>query len=302
MPRVPDTPCALCGRLLWSSTTSLPPGQRTCRTCRRTRKAANKLKGCQICGAEFVGSGNRKRCTPCGAAFPGRSRPCIECGQRCSGDRCQACSSARFRQLRSKPTPCVVCGAELPTSRRTRCAGCVVPRPPKAERPAPPSRRRRQALRTIQRAEAGQWRDGGGRWLGPAIGGVFTSGRCCWCGGEFTRWGPTPCIACSDRCAKKIRKSRRRALVGPVGTVDRMAVFERDDWRCQLCLMPALPDWVVPHPDAPTIDHIVPLARGGTHTMDNVQTAHFLCNSIKGDRPELPRVGGASSLAVTTHS
>lgn len=33
----------------------------------------------------------------------------------------------------------------------------------------------------------------------------------------------------------------------------------------------------------PSIDHIVPLSKGGSHTWDNVQLAHFLCNSKKCD-------------------
>jgi 5-methylcytosine-specific restriction endonuclease McrA len=34
-------------------------------------------------------------------------------------------------------------------------------------------------------------------------------------------------------------------------------------------------------PMAPTVDHIVPIARAGTHTWDNVQLAHAHCNSLK---------------------
>ena len=33
----------------------------------------------------------------------------------------------------------------------------------------------------------------------------------------------------------------------------------------------------------PSIDHIIPLAKGGTHTWNNVQLAHRYCNSIKSD-------------------
>jgi len=43
---------------------------------------------------------------------------------------------------------------------------------------------------------------------------------------------------------------------------------------------------VVPHPKAPTIDHIVPLAQGGDDTRDNVQLAHFECNWRKRDAGE----------------
>ena len=36
----------------------------------------------------------------------------------------------------------------------------------------------------------------------------------------------------------------------------------------------------------PTIDHIVPLSKGGGHTWENVQLAHMICNSIKCDNLE----------------
>jgi 5-methylcytosine-specific restriction endonuclease McrA len=53
---------------------------------------------------------------------------------------------------------------------------------------------------------------------------------------------------------------------------------------CRLCGDPMMMGQAVPHPKAPTIDHVIPLAKGGTHEPANVQAAHFLCNSIKGDR------------------
>ena len=34
----------------------------------------------------------------------------------------------------------------------------------------------------------------------------------------------------------------------------------------------------------PTVDHIVPLSKGGTHTWNNVQLAHMACNSGKCDK------------------
>ena len=33
----------------------------------------------------------------------------------------------------------------------------------------------------------------------------------------------------------------------------------------------------------PSIDHTVPVSKGGTHTWDNVQLAHFYCNRVKGN-------------------
>lgn len=79
---------------------------------------------------------------------------------------------------------------------------------------------------------------------------------------------------------------RRRAIKMDVDAdlIDRRAVFERDNNACQLCGDPMDMSKKTPHPLAPTIDHIVPISRGGTHTMDNIQSAHFHCNISKGNR------------------
>lgn len=61
----------------------------------------------------------------------------------------------------------------------------------------------------------------------------------------------------------------------------RRKVFERDGWTCRICRKPVDREAKVPHPKAPTVDHVVPLALGGAHVYTNVQTAHFICNSRK---------------------
>jgi 5-methylcytosine-specific restriction endonuclease McrA len=107
------------------------------------------------------------------------------------------------------------------------------------------------------------------------------------CAQEFTTdrsWQ----LHCSPRCAHRAARDRREAAKrtnssAVVGRVNRGAVYKRDGFTCQLCGYPTNPDVKVPDYEAPTIDHIIPLARGGSHTMDNVQTAHFLCNMLKGD-------------------
>lgn len=77
------------------------------------------------------------------------------------------------------------------------------------------------------------------------------------------------------------RARKRGAFVLPVY---RLKVYERDGWRCQLCGGRVARSKTAPHPKSPTIDHIIPLARGGTHEPSNVQCAHFLCNARKGSR------------------
>lgn len=69
--------------------------------------------------------------------------------------------------------------------------------------------------------------------------------------------------------------------------IRRSDVFNRDGWRCQLCgckvNRKALRsrDTGRLHPRNAHMDHIVPLAAGGSHTMDNVQCACLRCNVRK---------------------
>ncbi|MBF6368413.1 HNH endonuclease [Nocardia puris] len=69
-------------------------------------------------------------------------------------------------------------------------------------------------------------------------------------------------------------------------------MFERDRWKCHLCKRKVRRSAVVPHPLAPTIDHVIPLSKGGTHEPANCATAHFRCNYTKRD------CGGGEQLAL----
>jgi 5-methylcytosine-specific restriction endonuclease McrA len=79
--------------------------------------------------------------------------------------------------------------------------------------------------------------------------------------------------------------ARRRARkLGPDGTIekiDRQAIWERDGRICGLCAQPV-------RFQVMELDHIKPLARGGQHTVSNVQPTHRRCNRRKGCK-EVPR-------------
>lgn len=81
------------------------------------------------------------------------------------------------------------------------------------------------------------------------------------------------------------RRARRKAAY--VAPVNRSAIYERDKGICQLCFLPVT--W-----KDKNIDHIVPLARGGTHEPANVQLTHEVCNKRKGAHleSELPELVG----------
>lgn len=61
-------------------------------------------------------------------------------------------------------------------------------------------------------------------------------------------------------------------------------VHTRDGWTCQLCYQPIDQNIAWPDPMSPSIDHIIPLSKGGAHALSNVQSAHLGCNSSKGDK------------------
>jgi 5-methylcytosine-specific restriction endonuclease McrA len=109
-----------------------------------------------------------------------------------------------------------------------------------------------------------------------------TSKTCRHCGTAFT--GYDNALYCAPECTKRAAKTRRKARQhgAYIEDVWRAKVYERDGYVCQLCRKPIKRDAVVPHPKAGTLDHVLPLAVGGTHEYANVQTAHFMCNSVKG--------------------
>ena len=75
---------------------------------------------------------------------------------------------------------------------------------------------------------------------------------------------------------------RARALgatiVEPISNIE---VFKRDNYTCYMCGIEVDPEADCYQPNSPTVDHVLPFAEGGQHTMDNVRCACFKCNSTK---------------------
>lgn len=55
-------------------------------------------------------------------------------------------------------------------------------------------------------------------------------------------------------------------------------VFLRDNWICGICGRKINRQLKTPHPLSPSIDHIIPLSKGGNDNPLNVQAAHLGCN------------------------
>lgn len=75
-------------------------------------------------------------------------------------------------------------------------------------------------------------------------------------------------------------RSRARKHGAYMDTVNVRKVFERDKWRCVSCHCKVERTRHY-QPNRATIDHRIPLSRGGSHTYENCQTMCVMCNSKK---------------------
>ncbi len=99
-----------------------------------------------------------------------------------------------------------------------------------------------------------------------------------------------------EKCRKKGQKERHRLKHGKVRKhrhrarkygvkyepINPLTVFERDGWHCQVCGV-RTPKRLrgTYKPNAPELDHRIPMHMGGSHTWDNVQCCCRKCNSEK---------------------
>jgi hypothetical protein len=90
---------------------------------------------------------------------------------------------------------------------------------------------------------------------------------------------------CSRDCGrmpKDFSKRLRQMATRASPTLRRQDVFERDNWICHICdkeIDPRAENRV----DRPSLDHVIPIAAGGTHTLENVRASHLRCNIQKSD-------------------
>lgn len=118
--------------------------------------------------------------------------------------------------------------------------------------------------------------------------------KCARCGIEFTGRKRK---YCSDVCARRQfdsdKEHLRRIRINNIkaDSISLELLEQRDKCKCWICGgrtdrtdYDVRPNGTfVAHGSYPSIDHVVPLAKGGTHTWNNVRLAHKNCNSRKRD-------------------
>lgn len=127
--------------------------------------------------------------------------------------------------------------------------------------------------------------------------------RVCGAATPMGAWGRPAQMTCVGKCADvwadhklSVRrennsnaKHRRRERGEPKADtvrerIVRRAIFDRDGWSCYLCRVALTPPSRTWAPTMATIDHVIPLARGGRHESANLRACCAQCNSAKSDR------------------
>lgn len=103
------------------------------------------------------------------------------------------------------------------------------------------------------------------------------------------------CRGCGRECSRSTVRGTRpkwcdscRRLISnrdiKVSMSVRVGIYERDHWMCWLCrddvdrtLIGSMSPW------RPSLDHVVPRAQGGSDDPDNLNLAHWWCNSARSD-------------------
>lgn len=122
---------------------------------------------------------------------------------------------------------------------------------------------------------------------------TFYPQKCKWCGRIFSTTDSRR-IYCSAFCSKKyenhikqVKKDNRLKLAkrnGKYEDITLAILYKRDHGKCYICGKHLILNDKYNRPDAPTIEHVVPICKGGTHTWDNVRLACRACNNAKGTK------------------
>lgn len=122
----------------------------------------------------------------------------------------------------------------------------------------------------------------------------FSISSCKECGAPFVK-AKHNSVFCSDECRRKAMNRRHDRRLKRASVIDKnitlQKVYKRDKGRCWICGgkcdyndYEIRDGHFVALKNYPSIDHVLPLAKGGNHTFENVRLAHCYCNTLKNDK------------------
>lgn len=244
-------------------------------------------------GARLRAHNNQRRAARAAARCRPQSRPCVQCGSVFTPkrDRARFCSKRCQQDGRVRHPEQDNAQRRRKTARRREllpkraCRRCRRIFKPK---------RRSTAQYCSERCGIKDW----GQRQTVAARQSQLEAVCRFCQKRFKPHRFTGQLCCSERCNSRFwsqqhpdevhqqtlqRRARLRGV--HVEEVRPFEVFARDGWRCQLCGCPTPKRLLGTRSRRkPTIDHIVPISKGGPHSYANVQCACAQCNMRKNAR------------------
>lgn len=82
----------------------------------------------------------------------------------------------------------------------------------------------------------------------------------------------------------KVNEHSNRRRAQKIGPVNYREIIERDKGACYLCGLPIDITLLRADPMSKHFDHVIPLSKGGPHSMENIRLTHARCNYRKRDR------------------
>lgn len=90
------------------------------------------------------------------------------------------------------------------------------------------------------------------------------------------------------KAKRKAEKAKRKALIRGASVAEPINpdfILERDNYRCYICGIKTPKKLRGTYEDnAPEVDHIIPLSKGGLHVESNLRCSCRKCNGLKSDR------------------
>ena len=82
-------------------------------------------------------------------------------------------------------------------------------------------------------------------------------------------------------------KRRIRLSSQFIEDVNSLVMAERDNWICHICSCQIDPTLKYPNRYSLSVDHVIPLSKGGSHGYDNCKSSHWICNVLKSDKVDI---------------
>ncbi len=259
--------CQHCKKEFWKSLYALPADAKFCSNACKWKSQINRISCvCRFCENEFVGGPSRSK------------REYIYCSRKCYGaDRhaiCQENNRTKKPRIRvKKPLKPKFCRVSF-----IKCESC--------EKVFSRKGWKHNQSFCDRKCSRKSWVSN----LRPSD----SKSVCKGCGSDFFALTSLQKF-CTKQCAKRVGKRNekflRRTRSASKVPVYRYEIWKRDNFICQLCFHLVDVLLKVPHPLAPTLDHVIPISKGGKHEPENVQLAHFECNWKRGNKDIAVEVG-----------